>query len=100
MGKVRAHAKRDANEKDIVKLIRSLGGGWVSTASIPGELDGIIGYAGHDIRCEIKDGTKSVSRRALSMDEQKTFDEWPGRPPVIIECDDDVINLFNELRRT
>lgn len=98
MGRIRARAKRDSNEQDLVKIIRQLGGGWLSTASTPGELDGVIGYAGIDQRVEIKDGTKLPSKQKLSEDENRTFLEWQGRKPVVVKSIDDVYKLMNKMR--
>jgi hypothetical protein len=99
MGKVRTRSRRDGNEKQLVALARKLGATWCSTASTPGELDGIIGCAGIDVRVEIKDGSRPPSERALTPQEINTIESWAGRKPVVIESEDDLIELLNTLRR-
>ena len=91
---MRTAARIDANQPEIVKTIRALGGSWQHTHAIPGALDGIIGYRGVDIRAEIKDPSQPPSKRRLTEAEEKTINEWRGRPPVVIETDQHVIDLF------
>jgi len=97
--KVRANAKRDANHNEIVGVFEDMGATWLETSQLPGELDGVVGVAGIDQRVEIKDGDKSASRRALTIAEQDTFEEWRGRTPVVVETVQDAVNLINQLRR-
>lgn len=94
----RAIAKADGNQPELVKFIRGLGASFQHTHTIPGALDGIIGYRGIDIRVEIKDPSRPPSARRLTIEEQKTFDEWRGRKPVVIETEEDVLNLLKVLK--
>lgn len=87
----------DANQAEIVKFIRYMGGSWQHTHTIPGALDGVLGYRGVDVRIEIKDGTQPPSRRTLTPDEIKTIDEWKGRKPEIIESEEDIKALLNRI---
>jgi hypothetical protein len=89
----------DANQPELVTVMRKLGCSWRSTHEIPGALDGIIGVAGIDQRIEIKDGSKPPSARKLTPAEQDEFDMWRGRPPRIIESIGQLIELVDELRR-
>lgn len=92
--KSRQIAKTDDNQNEIVKVLRGLGGSWQSTHTIPGALDGIIGYKGIDQRAEIKDGNKPKSRRQLTTKEKETFASWRGRKPVVIESLDDLFSVL------
>ena len=92
-------ARIDANQPALVQLWRDLGGSWQHTHEIPGALDGIAGMFGVDVRIEIKDGSKPPSARKLTTAEQKVFDEWKGRPPVIWESEADVLALREKLHR-
>ena len=87
----------DANQPALVKLIRSLGASFQHTHSIPGALDGIIGY-GIDQRVEIKDPSQPRSKRRLTPAEQHVFDYWQGRRPVVIETEQDVFDLLKKMR--
>lgn len=92
-------ARIDVNQPELVKYIRKLGGSFQHTHTIPGALDGIVGYAGLDQRVEIKDPEKSPSQRKLTDDENKVFRSWKGRKPIVIETKVDCRNLLVQLRR-
>jgi hypothetical protein len=96
---VRRIARRDSNHSELVEVFESLGATWFDTSNIGGGLDGLLGVSGIDQRVEIKDGAKFLSRRRLTKDEDDTFQEWRGRPPVVVETVDDAINLVNKLRK-
>ena len=90
----RSRRKVDANQPELVKFIRSMGASFQHTHSIPGALDGIIGYRGVDQRVEFKDPSQIPSKRKLTEGERDTFDEWRGRKPVVIETEADVTELL------
>ena len=94
---LRARRRADSNQPALVKLIRSMGASFQHTHSIPGALDGIIGYRGTDVRVEFKDPEKPLSKRQLTEAEQDTFDEWRGRLPVIIQTEQDVLDLLGRI---
>lgn len=96
---IRKRAKRDDNHNEIVAVFIQLGCSWLDTSHIGGALDGLLGCAGMDQRVEIKDGAKFPSRRRLTDDEEREFQEWRGRPPVVIETVDEAVELVNKLRR-
>ena len=96
---MRRAARADANQPEIVKVFRKLGGTFQHTHSIPGALDGILGYCGVDVRIEIKDGSRIPSERKLTTAEQKTVDEWNGRKPEIIESVSDAALLMERMRK-
>jgi hypothetical protein len=93
--RARARSRKDNNHRVLVKYARDLGMSWQDTASIPGALDGIVGFAGVDQRVEIKDREQSPSKRRLTEAEVEVFTSWKGRPPVVWETEADV----NETRR-
>ena len=99
MKAARVHAKADANQAKLVMFMRQLGIGWQSTHSIPGALDGIMGYRGIDQRAEIKDPEQPPSKRKLTEAEQKVFDEWPGRKPIIIETEKDILDWVYKINQ-
>lgn len=89
--------KVDGNQAALVKFIRSCGASWQHTHTIPGALDGIIGYAGHDQRVEIKDPSQPLSRQELTEMEKTEFDTWKGRRPIIVKTEDDVLAALRRL---
>ncbi len=94
----RVRAKADANQAELVKFIRKMGATFQHTHSIPGALDGILGYKGVDTRIEFKP-EGPPHKRKLSDAEQKTFDEWRGRKPEIIQTEEDVLNLIYKINQ-
>jgi hypothetical protein len=95
---VRLRSRIDANQPALVKFIRFMGASWQHTHAIPGALDGILGYRGVDVRVEIKDPEKPLSKRRLTPAEITTIAEWRGRRPVIIETEQNVIDLLKLLQ--
>lgn len=99
---MRQRARRDNNHAEIVRAVEGLGASWFDTSSIGGGLDGILGVAGIDQRIEIKNPNAlrgKVQALSLTTAEEKVFNEWQGRKPVVVESVDDVIKLINKLRR-
>jgi len=94
---LRARRKVDKNQPELVKFIRQMGASFLHTYSIPGALDGVIGYCGVDQRVEIKDPEQPPSKRELTSAEQDVFDDWKGRKPVVIETGDDVTSLLFDM---
>jgi hypothetical protein len=94
MARNKVRRRADGNQPDIVKCIRELGASFQHTHTIPGALDGIIGFAGVDQRVEIKDPEQAPSRRTLTVEERDTFDNWRGRQPVVIETVGDVLAVL------
>lgn len=95
----RARAKPDDNQTHLVKFIRKLGASWQHTHTIPGALDGIIGWRGIDQRVEIKNPDQTPAKRRLTDAEKETFDTWKGRRPVVIETQADVLQLIQILNK-
>lgn len=94
---MRVRARRDANHTDIVGTFRACGASVMDTASLgKGVPDAVIGYRGHNVLVEIKDGSKPPSQRRLTPDEVEFMQTWRGKY-VIIESVDDVIELLREL---
>lgn len=88
--------KADTNQPSLVKQIRQLPGVTVALTHRLGKgfPDAVIGFNGRNYLAEIKDPSLPPSKRKLTPDEQKFFDEWTGQISVI-ETIDDVIQLIN-----
>lgn len=91
--------KADRNQPELVKYIRGRGATFQHTHQVEGALDGIIGFRGIDQRVEIKNPDHPESARKLTVPEQKAFDTWKGRPPIVIESIDDCEQLLKQLYR-
>jgi hypothetical protein len=89
---MRRAARTDANQETIVQALRDYGCSVavLSGAGVPGLPDLLVGSPrGVNGRrqfglCEVKDGDKSPSRRALTADQVKFWDEWAGCPMALV----------------
>lgn len=94
---MRARPRKDANHTDIVGTFRACGASVMDTASLGnGCPDIVIGYKGHSVLVEIKDGANPPSKRMLTKDEIEFMNAWRGKY-VIIESVDDAIQLLKAL---
>jgi hypothetical protein len=91
---MRRAAKIDDNQNDVVKALRAIGATVRIVTQGGGLPDLLVGYRGHTILMEIKDGKKPPSARKLTEAEQKFFDEWRGGLLAVVESVDDAIALL------
>jgi len=86
---MRHRARRDANHEEIVACLRSIGFSVLDLAAVGGGCpDLVVGLAGINILCEIKDGSKSPSARQLTPDQQEFFATWHGEVWVVKDNQD------------
>jgi hypothetical protein len=77
---VRKWNRIDANQTETVKALRQAGCSVAILSSIGrGIPDLLVGRNGKNILLELKDGSLSPARRALSVDEQKFVVNWRGQ---------------------
>jgi hypothetical protein len=82
---MRRAAKVDENQEQIVKALRAVGATVQSLAAVgKGVPDLLVGYHGQTILIEVKDGTKSPSRQALTEDQLKWHGAWNGGPLSVV----------------
>lgn len=94
---MRTRPRKDSNHTDIIVTFRACGATVMDTASLgKGCPDAVIGYRGHSVLVEIKDGSKPPSQRKLTVDEYEFQQTWRGKY-VVITSVDDVIELLREL---
>ena len=93
---MRRAARTDANHEEIVKALRAVGASVQSLAAVGhGVPDLLVGYLGKTILMEVKDGTKSPSKRQLTEDQVKWIDAWSGGSVFIV---DNVEAAWNALK--
>ena len=100
--KARNYGRKDGNHNRIVAAFEKAGASWFDTSHIAGALDGVLGVNGIDQRVEIKNPDAERGKAAslkLTVEEEKTFAEWRGRPPVVITTVEEAIALVNQLRK-
>lgn len=78
---MRRAAKTDANQKQIVKLLRQLPGVSVAVTSSLGAgfPDLVIGFQKRNYLIELKDGDKPPSAQKLTPDEIEFQNTWQGQ---------------------
>ena len=81
---MRRAARTDSNHAEIIKAARSVGATVVDLSAVGnGCPDAALGYKGKTILIEIKDGSKSPSRRVLTPEQQTFHREWRGHAAII-----------------
>jgi hypothetical protein len=95
---MRRAARVDENQGLIVKALRSCG----ATVRIISQGDGIpdllVGYRGHTILMEVKDGNKPPSARQLTTAEQIFFDQWTGGKLFIVNSVEEALEVLKDCR--
>lgn len=88
--------KVDLNQAALRKLWRAVGGSWLSIApEHGGEPDAVIGWRGKDALIEVKRPDAAKARK--NQANQVAFrQQWRGRPVTVVECFDDLKELFDE----
>jgi hypothetical protein len=90
---MRRAARRDDNEKDIIKVMREVGA-YVKVINDEGLFDLLVSYRGVTLLIEVKDGAKPPSARRLTDAEQKFHDEWPGSDLHIVNSVGEALALL------
>lgn len=81
---MRRAANLDSNHKDIVLALRAIGVAVQSLASMGGGVpDLLCGYRGVNVLLEVKDGSKSPSKRTLTADETNWHATWAGQVAIV-----------------
>jgi hypothetical protein len=95
---MRRAARVDENQGLIVKALRACG----ATVRIITQGDGIpdllVGYRGHTILMEVKDGNKPPSARQLTTAEQIFFDQWTGGKLFIVNSVEEALDVLKNCR--
>lgn len=95
---MRRAARVDSNSHEIVEGLRKAGAYVRVITQGDGLPDLLVGYRGHTLLIEIKDGQKPPSQQKLTAAEQKFFDEWPGGPLVKANSMDAAIAALRGLK--
>ena len=94
---MRLAARVDDNQKDIVEALRAIGATVRVVTQGGGIPDLLVGFRGHTVLMEVKDGRKKPSARKLTEAEEKFFLEWRGGMLAIVENVDDALALLKGL---
>ncbi len=76
---MRRDARKDANQTEIVEVLRSVGATVAITSMIgKGFPDLVVGFRNKNFLFEVKDGAKPPSARKLTRDEHEFHQLWRG----------------------
>jgi len=75
---MRRASRVDANQEQVVSALRACGAYVRIVSQGDGIPDLLVGYRGHTLLLEVKDGRKPPSAQALTPAEEKFHREWPG----------------------
>jgi Holliday junction resolvase len=96
----RRAAKVDANQRDIVSALRFAGASVSSLAMVgDGCPDLLVGFEGVTWLMEVKDGSKTPSRRRLGTSQVEFIAAWRGKPIRVVESPSDALLAILDLRR-
>ena len=96
---MKKYGKKDDNHNDIAKAFEQCGCS-VQDLSMVGDgcPDMIIGFMGHTIPIEVKNGELPKSKTKLTTDQEKWHSKWRGTV-VTVFCVMGAIELINTLRK-
>src|SRR5574341_1685509 len=93
---MRTKAKVDGNHVAVVDALRAIGCSVQSLAAIGnGCPDILVGYRGRNLLLEIKDGSLSPSRRALTPDQCRWHEHWRGDLRVVSDIEQAMSAVLN-----
>lgn len=98
---MRRAARIDDNQPEIMRVLRDMGAHVIDCSGVgQGYPDLNVVYRRQIAYVEVKDGSKSPSRRALTPDQVRFHAECSlhGVKVRIVETVDDAVNLIRELR--
>ncbi len=92
---MRRAAKVDANQEQVVSVLRGYGASVQSLAAVgKGVPDLLVGYRGTNFLLEVKDGKKPPSQTQLTPDQQEWHLQWNGDKPVIVYSPTDAVKAI------
>lgn len=81
-GRIPKNARRDANEPEIIRMLREVGA-TVQPLSIPGAPDLLVGWRQSNMLMEVK-----TLKGTLTEDERDWHDRWRGRIHIVRTIED------------
>ena len=95
---MRRAARVDENQGLIVKALRACRATVRVISQGHGIPDLLVGYRGHTILMEVKDGNKPPSARQLTPAEQIFFDQWTGGKLFIVNSVEEALDVLKDCR--
>lgn len=95
---VRRAARKDANHEEIAEVFKTFGFSVADTSQLGnGFPDMVVGWLSANLLVEVKDGSKPLSRRRLSEEEQAFHDRWLG-PILVVETETQALEIARTLK--
>lgn len=92
---MRRAANIDANQPALVKAFRQIGATVQHLHAVgKGCPDLLVGFRGVNVLVEVKNGDKDLSKRRLTVDEQRWHETWGGQVCIAETIDDAVIQVI------
>ena len=92
---VRKAARVDANQDQVVSVLRGYGASVQSLAAVgKGVPDLLVGYRGQNFLLEVKDGTKPKSQTKLTDDQGEWHGKWRGSKPIVVYTPTDAVKAI------
>ena len=96
---MRKAARIDANQEQVVSVLRAAGATVQSLASVgKGVPDLLVGYKGQTLLMEIKDGNKPNSQRLLTEDQLKWHGSWKGGALAIVDSPESALMMIGVIK--
>lgn len=93
---MRRAAKVDDNQAEIVQALRDMGATVQSLAATgKGCPDALVGWRGHNLLFEIKDGAKQKSKQLLTSDQERWLTCWNGTV-FIVRTVETALRILND----
>ena len=83
---------RDKNEPGIIAALEAAG---ATVVVMDKPLDLLVGHAGETYLLEVKNGNQPPSWQRVTADQTEFFDNWHGKPAVIVRTIDDALTAIN-----
>ena len=92
-------AKIDANQEQVVTVLRAAGATVQSLAGVgKGVPDLLVGYQGQTLLMEVKDGNKSPSARLLTEDQLRWHGSWKGGALAVVDSPDAALRMIGVIK--
>ena len=96
---MRRAAKVDANQEQIVQVLRAAGATVQSLAGVgKGVPDLLVGYQGKTLLMEVKDGRLAPSARRLTEDQLVWHGAWRGGPLAVVDGVDAALRALGSIK--
>ena len=96
---MRRAAKIDANQEQVVAILRAAGATVQSLAAIGhGCPDLLVGWGGKTLLMEVKDGRKVPSAQKLTEDQIKWHGAWMGGPLAVVDGPEAALRMLKAIK--